>query len=64
MANEAIKKYIGEICTIFVMNGLGMNSETGKIIDVNDNWIEFETKKDNELINIKFIQRIKKGTHR
>jgi hypothetical protein len=31
----------------------------GKIMNVNENWIEVETKKGNELINLEFIQRIK-----
>ncbi|MDF2593316.1 MAG: hypothetical protein K0S75_2782, partial [Clostridia bacterium] len=30
-----------------------------KIIDVNENWIEVETKKGNELINAEYVQSIK-----
>jgi len=59
MANEAIKKYIGEVCNIFATGALGINVEVGKIIDVNENWIEVETKKGNELINADYIQSIK-----
>ena len=57
MTNELIKKYIGKICKI--STGPYGNNTTGKIIDVNENWIEIETKKGNQLINAEFIQSIK-----
>ena len=57
MTNEVIKKYIGKNCRIST-GSFGVNV-IGKIIDVNENWIEIETKKGNELINIEFIQSIK-----
>lgn len=57
MTNELIKKYIGETCAIST-GSFGTNV-TGKIIDVNENWIEVETKKGKELINAEFIQSIK-----
>jgi len=57
MTNEVIKKYIGNNCNIST-GSFGTNA-IGKIIDVNENWIEFETKKGKELINIEFIQSIK-----
>lgn len=57
MTNELIKKYIGKTCNIST-GSFGTNV-IGKIIDVNDNWIEVETKKGKELINAEFIQSIK-----
>ena len=57
MTNEVIKKYIGINCSIST-GSFGTNL-IGKIIDVNENWIEVETKKGIELINAEFIQSIK-----
>ncbi len=57
MGNEIIKKYIGKNCKIST-GSLGTNI-VGKIIDVNENWIEVETNKGNELINANFVQNIK-----
>lgn len=57
MTNELIKKYIGKNCQIST-GTYGINV-VGKIIDVNEIWIEVETKKGNELINSEFIQSIK-----
>jgi len=57
MTNELIKKYIGKNCLIST-GSFGTNVK-GKIIDVNGNWIELETKKGIELINVEFIQFIK-----
>jgi hypothetical protein len=57
MTNEVIKKYAGRNCRIST-GSFGTNV-IGKIIDVNENWIEIETKKGNELINAEFIQSIK-----
>ncbi|WP_312884224.1 DUF6897 domain-containing protein [Clostridium psychrophilum] len=57
MTNELIKKYIGKTCSI--STGEFGTSATGKIIDVNENWIEVETKKGKELINAEFVQSIK-----
>lgn len=57
MTNEVIKKYIGRNCTI--STGSFGTSVVGRIIDVNENWIEVETKKGNELINAEFVQSIK-----
>jgi hypothetical protein len=57
MTNEVIKKYIGKSCKIST-GSFGTNV-IGKIIDVNENWIEVETKKGKELINAEFIQSIK-----
>ncbi|SNS17224.1 hypothetical protein SAMN05446037_1005101 [Anaerovirgula multivorans] len=57
MTNEVIKKYIGKNCKIST-GSFGTNV-VGKIIDVNENWIEVETKKGKELINADFIQNVK-----
>lgn len=57
MINELIKKYIGKNCQI--STGNFNNSVKGKIIDVNENWLEVETKKGKELINAEFIMSIK-----
>lgn len=57
MINELIKKYIGKNCLIST-GSFGANVK-GKIIDVNENWLEVETKKGKELINAEFIQSIK-----
>lgn len=57
MTNEVIKKYIGINCIIST-GSFGTNV-VGKIVDVNENWLEVETKKGKELINADFIQNIK-----
>lgn len=57
MINEVIKKYIGKSCQLST-GTFGVNV-VGKIISVDENWIEIETKKGNELINSEFIQIIK-----
>lgn len=57
MANELIKKYIGKNCRI-TTGSFGTNV-IGKITDVNENWIEVETKKGVEIINAEFVQSIK-----
>ena len=57
MTNDVIKKYIGRNCRIST-GSLGTNV-AGKIIEVNENWIEVETKKGIEVINAEFIQSIK-----
>ena len=57
MTNELIKKYIGKKCLI--STGSFGSSVKGIIIEVNENWLEVETRKGNELINAEFIQRIK-----
>ncbi|GKX65871.1 hypothetical protein rsdtw13_11290 [Clostridium sp. TW13] len=57
MTNEILKKYIGKECRIST-GSLGTNV-AGKIVDINENWIEVETKKGMEVINAEFIQSIK-----
>lgn len=57
MTNEVIKKYIGKNCKIST-GSFGTNV-AGIIIDVNENWLEVETRRGKELINADFIQSIK-----
>jgi preprotein translocase subunit YajC len=57
MTNEIIKNYIGKTCKI-TTGSFGVNV-VGTIIDVNENWLEVETRKGRELINADFIQSIK-----
>ncbi|MCB8818901.1 DUF6897 domain-containing protein [Desulfosporosinus shakirovi] len=57
MTNELIKKYISKKCLI--STGTFGTTVKGIIIGVNENWLEVETKKGNELINAEFIQSIK-----
>ncbi len=57
MTNEIIKKYIGKRCQI--STGTFGTNVVGEIIEVNEKWIEVETKKGNELINSEFVQNIK-----
>lgn len=59
MTNDVIKKYVGRDCRIST-GSFGTNV-VGKIIDVNENWIEVETKKGIEIINAEFVQSIKVG---
>jgi hypothetical protein len=57
MTNEVIKKYIEMNCKI--STGSYGTSVSGKILDVNENWIEVQTKRGKELINADFVQTIK-----
>ena len=57
MTNELIKKYIGKYCYVTTGN-MGV-SVRGKIVEVNENWVEVETKSGSEIINLDFIQNIK-----
>ena len=57
MTSELINKYIGKNCHI--NSGTFGTNVKGTIIDVNENWLEVETKQGNQLINADFIQSIK-----
>ncbi|KGK81476.1 hypothetical protein DP73_21400 [Desulfosporosinus sp. HMP52] len=57
MTNELIMKYIGKKCLI--STGTFGTNVKGIIMAANENWLEVETKKGNELINAEFIQSIK-----
>ena len=54
MSGEIFKKNIGRQCQI---NTLLEKKISGKIIGVRDNWVEIETKKEVETINIEFIEK-------
>jgi len=58
MANEVIKKCIGKNCRLLSTGSAGITVVTGKIIDVNEIWIEIETKKGNVFVNAEFVQSI------
>ena len=57
MTNELVKKYTGRYCHI-TTGSMGV-SVTGKIVEVNENWVEVDTKKGIEILNLDFIQNIK-----
>jgi hypothetical protein len=57
MTNELIKKYLGINCKI--STGSWGTNVVGKIIDVNENWLEVETRKGKELINADLVHYIK-----
>ncbi|MDF2700891.1 MAG: hypothetical protein K0Q49_2454 [Haloplasmataceae bacterium] len=57
MTNELLKKYIGKNC--FVSTGSFGGSFIGVILEVNENWLEIETKKGNQIVNTEYIQSIK-----
>ena len=52
-----IKKYIGKNCKI--STGPYGTNLVGTIVEINENWIEVETKKGIQLINAEFVQSIK-----
>lgn len=57
MTNDIIKKHIGSTC-MFSTGTLGANA-TGTILDVQENWVEIQTKKGIQVINAEFVQQIK-----
>lgn len=57
MTNELLKKYVGMNCSISTA-AFG-TSLLGKIIEINENWIEVETKKGIEIINSDYVQSVK-----
>jgi len=57
MTNELIQKFINKKC--YITTGSMGISLVGVILDVKDNWIEVETKKGNEMVNLDFVQNIK-----
>jgi hypothetical protein len=58
MTNEMIKRYIEKKCKIVSAGSMGATI-TGKIVNINENWLEVETRKGMELINADYIQSIK-----
>ena len=57
MTNKLIKKYLGKKCKVYA-GSFGTNVK-GKLKELEDNWLEVETSKGIELVNIDFIQNIK-----
>lgn len=57
MTNKLIKKYLGKKCKVY--SGSFGTSVKGQLKDLEDNWLEVETSKGVELVNIDFIQNIK-----
>lgn len=57
MNNELLLKFKGRECKIST-GSFGVNV-VGTIVDIKDNWVEVETKKGIELLNVEFIQSIK-----
>ena len=56
-ANALVQKYKGKYC--YISTGTLGEKIIGKIVDVNENWIEVETKKGNAILNLDYIQNIK-----
>lgn len=57
MTNEMLKKYIGKYCTI--STGSMGSTVKGRILDVNENWVEVETNKGIQVVNAEFIMTLK-----
>jgi hypothetical protein len=57
MTNELLQKFIGMSCKI--STGSYGTTVKGRIVEVQDNWVEVETTHGRELLNADFIQTIK-----
>jgi len=57
MNNELLIQYIGRNCML--STGSMGTAMVGKIIRIEENWIEIETKKGHELMNADYVQTIK-----
>lgn len=57
LTEHVIKKFIGSTCTI-IAGTLSTNLE-GKIVDVDERWIEVETGRGMELINLDTVHSIR-----
>ena len=58
VTNETLVKYVGKSCMISA-GSYGVNT-VGRIVSINENWIEVETKKGaTELVNADYVQSIK-----
>jgi hypothetical protein len=57
MTNELLQKYVGQTCKL--SGGSYGTTVKGRIVEVNENWVEVETTKGRELINAEFVQSIK-----
>ena len=57
MTSELLLQYVGHRCLI--STGSFGTAVDGRIVRIDGNWIEVETKKGNELLNADFVQHIK-----
>lgn len=57
MSNELLMQYVGFTCML--STGSMGTALTGKVIRIEDNWIEIETKKGRQLMNADYVQTIK-----
>ncbi|HOS17986.1 MAG TPA: hypothetical protein PK438_01755 [Clostridia bacterium] len=58
VTNETLVKYVGKSCMISA-GSYGVNT-VGRIVSINENWIEVETKKGAiELVNADYVQSVK-----
>jgi NMD protein affecting ribosome stability and mRNA decay len=57
MTNELINKYVGKYC--YITTGTMGVSVKGTILEVNENWLEVQTNRGIEVLNLDFIQNIK-----
>lgn len=59
MSSEAFKKHVGRRCQVITILE---KKVSGTIVSVKDNWVEIETNKYIETINIDFIERFSIST--
>lgn len=58
VTNEVLSRYVGKTCMISA-GSYGVNV-AGRIVSVNENWIEVETRKGAiELVNADYVQSVK-----
>ena len=57
MTNELLHQYTGKQCKIY--SGSYGSTVKGKIIQINENWIEVETASGRQIVNAEFVQIIK-----
>jgi len=57
MTNELIQEFKGYNC--YISTGAFGASVTGRITDIKENWIEVQTKKGRQVLNLDFIQIIR-----
>ncbi len=57
MTNELLVRFIGKTCKL--STGSYGSTVKGRIVEVNENWVEVETARGRELVNADFIQTIK-----
>lgn len=57
MTNELIESFKGHDC--YISTGSMGATVTGEIVDIKENWIEVETRKGRQILNLDFIQLIR-----